>query len=272
MLAISALRLRALLGGRPATIVSYALENADPFERRIGARARLRRSFNGIAARFVWRQIDRIVFGTDAARETYRTALPEPAPDAVSAVIPALPAPCTCAAEAGHDAGRVVFLGAFVPRKGLPDILAAWPHVTALVPDARLTLIGKGALEDRAREAVAEDPTIDLIIDPPRDEIHRQLRHARVLTLPSQPTATWREQVGLPIVEALAHGCQIVTTTETGLATWLAEHGHDVVAPGCSPQELADAVVHALRAYPAAGELPDLDGRLVADAWLFADA
>jgi glycosyltransferase involved in cell wall biosynthesis len=272
MLAIAALRLRALLGGRPATIVSYALENVNPFERRLRARARLRRSLNGIAARFVWRQTDRIVFGTDAARETYGAALPEPEPKAVSAVIPALPAPCTCAAEADHAAGSVVFLGAFVPRKGLPNILTAWPHVRAVVPDARLTLIGKGALEDRARQAAAEDPTIDLIIDPARGEIHRQLRHARVLTLPSQPTADWREQVGLPIVEALAHGCQIVTTTQTGLATWLAEHGHDVVAPGCTPQELADAVVHALRAVPAPGELPALDGRLAADAWLFADA
>lgn len=271
-LAIAALRLRALLGGRRATIVSYALENLDPFARQLGARARWRRTFNGVAARFVWQHTDRIVFGTDAARATYRAALPEPARDAVSVVIPALPAPCTCAAAAGHDSGRVVFLGAFAPRKGLPNLLAAWPQVTAVLPGARLTIIGTGALENRVRQAAAEDPTIELIIDPPRSEIHRQLRRARVLTLPSQPTGTWREQVGLPIVEALAHGCQIVTTTETGLATWLAENGHDVVAPGCTPQQLADAVVHALQVRRAAVDLPTVDGRLAADAWLFAGA
>ncbi|MCY7404854.1 MAG: glycosyltransferase [Cryobacterium sp.] len=272
-LAISALRLRALLGGRRAIIESYALENADPFERELGARARLRRGLNGVAARFVWRQTDRIVFGTDASRVTYRTALPEPTRDAISAVIPALPARCTCTPDGDVDGSRVVVLGAFAPRKGLPNILAAWPLVTAALPQARLTLIGKGALENRARQAVAGDPTIELLIDPPRGEIHRQLRRARVLTLPSQPTATWREQVGLPIVEGLAHGCHIVTTTETGLATWLTEHGHDVVAPGCTPQQLADAVVHALQApRPAADDLPAVDGRLAADAWLFAGA
>ncbi|WP_241988501.1 glycosyltransferase [Cryobacterium sp. TMT1-3] len=272
-LAIGALRLRTLLGGRRSTIVSYALENADPFDRPLSARPRLRRGLNGLAARFVWQQTDRIAFGTDAARVTYRKALPEPARNLVSAVIPALPAPCTCTGSDAFDAHRVVFLGAFVPRKGLPNILAAWPLVTAVLPQARLTLIGKGALENQVRQAAALDPTIELVLDPPRSEIHRQLRRARVLALPSQPAPTWREQVGLPIVEGLAHGCTIVTTTETGLATWLDEHGHNVVAPGCTEQQLADAVAHALLApRPPASDLPPVDGRLAADAWLFAGA
>ncbi|TFD69794.1 glycosyltransferase family 4 protein [Cryobacterium ruanii] len=271
-LAIGALRLRTLLGGRRSTIVSYALENADPFVRLLRARPRLRRGINGVAARFVWQQTDRIVFGTDAARVTYRTALPEPARNLVSAVIPALPAPCTCAAADDFETHRVVFLGAFVPRKGLLNILAAWTLVTAVLPQARLTIIGKGTLENQVRQAAALDPSIELVIDPPRNEIHRQLRRARVLALPSQPTSTWREQVGLPIVEGLAHGCAIVTTTETGLATWLQKHGHAVVAPGCTPQQLADAVVHALQApRPSFDDLPSVDGRLAADAWLFAD-
>jgi len=270
-LAIFALRLRARLRNGRVTIVSYALENLDPFERAVAARARLRRRVNGVAARFVWQQTDRIVFGTDAARITYRKALPPPAADAVSAVIPALPSPCDCPFGDDPVGRRVVFLGAFVARKGLPDILAAWPLVTAVLPDARLTLMGKGALEGLARRAATADATVDLVIDPPRAEIHRQLRRARVLTLPSQPTDSWREQVGLPIVEGLAHGCRIVTTTETGLATWLGEHSHEVVAPRMAPQLLADAVVRALQApRPDLHDLPAIDGRLAADAWLFA--
>lgn len=273
MLAISALRLRTILGGPRATIVSYALENADPFERVLGVRARLRRAVMGVAARFVWQQTDRMVFGTDAARVTYRQALPAPAPDAVSAVIPALPAPCTCPTDQDRDVNRVIFLGAFVPRKGLPNMLAAWPLVTAVLPEARLTLVGKGALEQDASRAAAADPTIDLIVDPPRPDIHRQLRRASVLALPSQPTDTWREQVGLPIVEGLAHGCTIVTTTETGLAGWLSEHGHGVTQPNCTAQELASVLVRTLQA-PARPleDLPAIDGRLAADAWLFAGA
>jgi glycosyltransferase involved in cell wall biosynthesis len=271
-LAIGALRLRFLLGGHQARIVTYALENADPFERTLRVRARLRRSLNGVAARFVWRHTDRIVFGTDAARVTYRRALPAPTRDAVSAVIPALPAACPCASNGGADANRVVFLGAFVDRKGLPNVLAAWPLVTAALPEARLTLIGKGTLLALALNAAALDPTIEIVIDPPRSEIHRHLRRAHVLALPSQPTPTWREQVGLPIVEGLAHGCTIVTTTETGLATWLEEHDHEIVSPACTREQLAGAVVRAVQIpRRTATDLPTVDGRLAADAWLFAD-
>ena len=120
---------------------------------------------------------------------------------------------------------------------------------------------------------------MELVIDPPRSEIHRHLRSASVLALPSRPTASWREQIGLPIVEGLAHGCNIVTTSETGLAGWLTEHGHNVVAPGAGVSALADSVLHALHkqgdggtAVGVVADLPAVDGRLAADAWMFAGA
>ena len=273
-LAISGLRARSLLGGPRATIVSYAMENSNPLVRPVGEEGRLRRFANSRLSRFVWRHTDRIAFGTDAARITYGRALRRPPAGITCTVIPALPAPCTCPVDPGPGEPRVVFLGALVARKGFPELLAAWPSVTARNPAARLTIIGKGTLEDRARQAAEQDPTIELIIDPPRSEIHAQLRRARVLALPSQPTATWREQIGLPIVEGLAHGCQIVTTSETGLADWLTEHGHDVVAPGAEIPALAFAVMRALEKQSGTGvaDLPAVDGRLAADAWMFVGA
>ena len=289
-LAIIALRARALVGGPRATIVSYAMENANPMLRPVGEEGHLRRFATSHLSRFVWRHTDRIAFGTDAARITSGTAFgaeaAKTAPRSTrrrlktgmaTTVIPALPAPCTCPADSGSGGPSVVFLGALVARKGFLDVLEAWPSVTARIPAARLTIIGKGALEDRARQASEQDPTIELIIDPPRREIHGHLRCASVLALPSQPTAIWREQIGLPIVEGLAHGCNIVTTSETGLAAWLTEHGHDVVAPGVGAPVLADALVHALQkragdGTAAVAALPIVDGRLAADAWMFLDA
>ena len=110
-------------------------------------------------------------------------------------------------------------------------------------------------------------------IDPARAQIHAQLRRSRVLVLPSQPAPGWREQVGLPICEGLAHGCTIVTSTETGLAGWLAFHGHRVESPAVPADDWAGALALALRqGRPASAVLDDLpivDGRLAADAWLF---
>lgn len=277
-LAILGLRVRSLFGGGRASVVSYAMENCDPSTRPAGRslRARLRRSWDGALARFVWAQLDRVAYATDAARITYGAALPAPAAGTLSTLIPALPAACDCANEEDRTSPRVVFLGALVERKGFLLLLEAWPSVKEQMPGARLSILGKGVLEQVARDAAAGDPAIELWIDPDRSEIHRQLRRGSVLALPSQPTPLWREQVGLPIVEGLAHGSVIVTTTETGLADWLSRHGHGVIAPGSGPGELADALVLALQegrsAASVTADLPAIDGRLAADAWLFADA
>jgi glycosyltransferase involved in cell wall biosynthesis len=167
----------------------------------------------------------------------------------------------------------VVYLGIFLQRKGIDRVLAAWPLVRQAVPDARLQVLGKGALEAQVRAAAAADESIDVVVDPPRSQIQDVLSRAQVLALPSQPTPIWREQVGLPIVEALAAGCSVVTTTETGLASWLAAHGHSVVAPEARPEVLAEAIVEQLRAHRPAedvlADLPLVDGRLEADGWMF---
>jgi hypothetical protein len=63
-----------------------------------------------------------------------------------------------------------------------------------------------------------------------------------------------------------------VTTTETGLAEWLTEHGHAVVRPDATAVEVADAIASAIdRAGQRRGslaELPSTDQRTVADRWM----
>jgi glycosyltransferase involved in cell wall biosynthesis len=276
-LAILGLRTRSAFDRRPVSIVCYAMENADPFLRPVAPTilGRLRMARKKVLARFIWNQLDRLVFATEAAEETYDNAFPARSAHLVQTRIPALPAPCSCPDAGDSRSPHVVFVGGLIERKGFPLVLEAWPEVRKRIPDARLTILGKGALERDALDAAERDATIELLIDPERAEIHRQLRRSRVLVLPSQPTTAWREQVGLPIMEGLAHGCAIVTTTETGLAKWLNEHGHGVIPPGSPAVVLADALTEALLAGRSAedvlADLPAVDGRLGADAWLFGD-
>ena len=189
-------------------------------------------------------------------------------PRTAVSTVHALPAPHP-GAGGGTRPPVVAFVGALAERKGVRVLLAAWSLVVARRPDARLVVLGKGPLEDEVRSALAADPSALLEVDPPRDRIHGVLDGARVLTLPSQPRPAWREQVGLPIVEGLSHGCTVVATTETGLADWLQEHGHLVVPDAGSAEALADGLVAALdRARTADDVLDDLptrDGRLAAD-------
>ena len=273
-LAVAALRLRAGFGGRRASIVSYGIENFDPFSvPRPGIRSWLSGALDLGLTRFVWRSLDRMVFGTTASRDLYHRVLGPLRDPAAEVVIPTLPASCDCA-DTGRSGDRAIFVGAFSVRKGFDLLESAWPHVLERRPASRLHLLGKGPLEAAARAWADRDSTVDLEVDPSRARIHARLRGSQVLVLPSQPQPTWREQVGRPITEGLSHGCSIVTTSETGLASWLAGHGHSVVAAGGEAAELAAAIVGQLERHRPPGDvtkdLPARDGRFAADDRLFA--
>ncbi len=87
------------------------------------------------------------------------------------------------------------------------------------------------------------------------------------MVLPSRRVEGWREQVGLSLVEGLAHGCRLLTTDETGLAEGLGAE-HVVVAAGS-----AEALAGGLRALgPAAATKalpgPGGDSRQEVQRWL----
>jgi len=275
LLAVVVVRVAGRLRRLPVRIVTYAIGNDDPFRppARAGLRGRGRRVVDRALLHLVARNVDRIVFGTDAARALYERMVPGIARRADVASIPAVPAACGCAPVEERDPDRVLFVGSFENRKGFPQLLAAWPEVVTRHPGACLTLLGKGPLLADAEDLASGHGAVDLVVDPPRQEVHRHLRASAVLVLLSQPTPTWREQVGLPLVEGLAHGCAVLASTETGLADWLAVHGHGVLAPDAGPHELAAEIVRLLAARRPSesvlADLPGVDGRLAADAWLF---
>jgi len=181
---------------------------------------------------------------------------------------------CGCLIDGTKVPGRLLFLGDLSQRKGFDSVLAAWTKVRNRAPDAVLTVVGRGALLDEARAAARADDRIRVIADPPRDVVHAELRRASVLVLPSRRQGAWREQVGLPIVEGLAHGCTVVTTDETGIADWLLRNGHGVIPAGSVGELLAPVVAEAVHRPLEPGavraSLPQQDSRLEADAWLFS--
>ncbi|HEX8511350.1 MAG TPA: glycosyltransferase [Propionibacteriaceae bacterium] len=274
-LALLALRLRRLLGLPRTRVVTYAIENRapEPPGQLTTPRQWLSSRLDRALMRLIWRRVDRVAFGTESARVLYASSLPQGRRSPQTRLFAALPAAAADADAGAKEANRVTFLGAFVHRKGFALLTAAWPAVLRQLPDARLTLIGKGPLEPTGRELAASSPGVELHIDPSRQHIKDTLRRTQVLVLASQRQPDWREQVGLPIVEGLAYGCTIVATTETGLASWLAQHGHRVIPAPCSVAQVEAAVVAALRRPLAAARvlasLPEDDGRLAADAWLF---
>jgi glycosyltransferase involved in cell wall biosynthesis len=275
-LALLGLRLRSMLGRSRTRVVSYAIENLDPASvpARPGLRAWLSRKLDLALTRLIWRQLDRVVFGTAASADLYARVLPA-RPELLVQQIPALPQPALEAEEVTKSSQTVLFLGALAERKGFSQLVSAWPLVSAVLPNATLTVLGKGPLQPLAEELASAQPNVSLHVDPSRETIRHHLARSQSLVLPAQRTTRWREQVGLPLVEGLSYGCTIVTTDETGLATWLADHGHQVILESASAADLAAALVRALRdpldVHAVLASLPAEDGRLAADRWMFGD-
>jgi glycosyltransferase involved in cell wall biosynthesis len=274
---LAALLLSDLVRRRRTRVVTYAIGNIDPrtLPRPTAWWPRLGRHLDLILARWIWLRLDRVVFGTETARQLYGSVFGIAGRHGLRwTTIEALPAVCDCLLDGGKTPGRVLFLGDLSPRKGFDSVLAAWTKVRHRAPDAVLTVVGRGKLLDDAYAAARADSRIRVIADPPRDVVHAELRRASVVVLPSRRQVAWREQVGLPIVEGLAHGCTVVTTDETGIADWLRRNGHGVI-PAASVGELlasviAEAATRPLDAHSVRASLPGQDSRLEADSWLFA--
>lgn len=275
---LAALWLAKRLTGRRVRIVTYAMENLSIAAQLPGMRRHHRLVGPLIAAVVRWsaRQFDAIAFATGAAVSAYEASGVDATTLLRSAVFPPIEPRCAGCDVAEHRGETAIFLGAFEPRKGLPEVLAAWPEVLRRLPHARLKLVGKGPMLDELTAWSAGLPSVSLIVDPPRTTIHDELAAAHALLLPSQPTPRWREQIGLPILEALSHGCEIVTTDQTGIAGWLGAHGHGIVADTAAPARLADAIVAALlSARPASAlfaTLPATSGRVAAADWMWGRA
>jgi len=269
--AIAAARIGGLLHRSRPKIASYAIENRDPFAvPPARARARARKIIERHLSSWVTARIDQVVFGTPGAAELYQKRLAPELRASEIALVPAIPSICSCVSDPQQDpiSDSVLFVGALEDRKGILRLLRAWAEVERTNPQATLTIIGKGRREPEVRRFVSQHRSASFVMDPPRERIHCELSRHAALVLLSQPTATWREQVGLPIVEALAHGCRVVTTTETGLAMWLAERGHAVLSPSATDREVAAAIQQCLRTASRSeifATLPALDGRLLAD-------
>lgn len=271
-----------LLTRRRVLLVTYAMENYPPGNK-LSEFSRLPRLLTRPLATFVngylLRTLDRIVFATREAEIIYEELNPKAMlrHGLERNLIWALPSPHSSdvseeRADDHSEAHRLVFLGTFETRKGIHRICDVWPQVESQLPSAQLLLMGKAGDIERVRAFAASHDRVSLLEDPARSVIFDELKASRSLVLFSQPWKGWKEQVGLPIVEALSAGCEIVASDETGIQHWLSEHGHQVVPWDAPDEELAQALVAALTSSRSARQiqqdLPEVDGRLAAELWL----
>lgn len=140
----------------------------------------------------------------------------------------------------------VGFAGRLIESKGLDDLIAA---VRTLEAPVEVVLIGNGELRERLEGQPVPGSTVRVVTDLSHAEMPAGYAQMDVLVLPSRTTATWKEQLGRVIVEALSCGVPVIGS-DSGEIPWLIEltGGGLVFAEGDS--EMLAARLRELRASP----------------------
>lgn len=150
-----------------------------------------------------------------------------------------------------RDPGQVVFLGRDEPRKGLDDLVAAWPAVREGRPGARLVVLG--AERTDGPPGVTFRGRVD-------EETKREvLAGSAVFVAPHRGG----ESFGIVLAEAMAAGCAVVASDLPAFRHVLAGAGR-LVPPG-DPAALASAVAGLLDDPAAGARLGDAGRRRAAD-------
>jgi glycosyltransferase involved in cell wall biosynthesis len=137
---------------------------------------------------------------------------------------------------------QALFVGVLERYKNVDGLLAAWPHVVPRVPQARLRLVGTGAL-GAVVERAAADATLRVSWTPrlSQAEVAAALDASTCLVLPSRS-----EGMGRVVVEAFCRGRPVVGTRVGGTPDIVRDGENGLLVPAEDASALADALVRAL--------------------------
>lgn len=133
---------------------------------------------------------------------------------------------------------RFVFVGSISSRKGVPLLMRAWQRLAPT--QAELWLVGP--VEHRVRRLLPDLPGLKILGEVPGATVPEVLRQCDVFVFPS-----YFEGFGLVILQAMACGLPVITTTATagpdlitgpGVGGW--------VIPTGSEERLVEAMAHCL--------------------------
>ena len=124
------------------------------------------------------------------------------------------------------------------------DLLTAFAHLYAVVPDARLNVIGSGPLDAQLRRRTEElniDQATTFFGRKSIDEFSATLLESSALVLPSHS-----EPWGLTVNEALSYGCPAIVSDVCGCVPDLVLDGHTGYAFPAGDVQALTAAMHAV--------------------------
>lgn len=162
------------------------------------------------------RRADELIVPSQATKERLLAHFPEAPPITViyHGVDPSL------VPEHGgeiHEEVELCCVGTIEPRKNLPNVLRAFEQLADAHPEFRLRIVGRRGWKTEEFDAVLaamrhrDRVSVEGYVD--EKELRRLLRRSRAMIYPSRA-----EGFGLPVLEALASGLHVVTSSRSATA------------------------------------------------------
>ena len=136
---------------------------------------------------------------------------------------------------------NIGFLGRLVPEKGLDTLFAAVGRLKKQNIDCQVTICGSGASEAELRQEAELQQISDRVVwrgAVPHDAAPSELGNFDILVLPSRSVATWKEQFGHVIIEAMAMGIPVIGSNCGEIPNVIARE--DLVFPESDSTALAE--------------------------------
>lgn len=150
----------------------------------------------------------------------------------------------------------ILFVGRFVEKKGVGDLIAAMRIAAAGGAEARLVVVGDGPLAGALRQQARDLRGVEFPGWQPPAEVRRRMRGAIAVCVPSV-TAGSGDAEGLPnvAIEAMAEGTPVVATRHAGIVEAIDDGVSGLLVPEGDPPALAAALARLVAQ-------PDLRHRL----------
>jgi glycosyltransferase involved in cell wall biosynthesis len=143
-----------------------------------------------------------------------------------------------------------LFVGVLERYKNVDGLVAAWREVAKKLPDARLTVVGKGPLRAEVDALGAEVPGVEYLPELAPEEIAKALDDATLLVLPSR-----HEGLGRVVIEAFARGRGVVASRAGGVLDLVDDGVEGLLVDPEDTDGLAAALVRVLGDRALAGRL-----------------
>jgi len=166
---------------------------------------------------------------------------------------------------------RVVYIGRFVPKKGLDTLVEACALLRGRGLEVSCHLYGRGELEGALRARIAAGGLTGAVVleaPVPNERIYSLMNRDDVFVCPSRYMPDG-ERDGIPVtlIEAMAAGITVVSTPVSGIPELIEDGANGYLVPPDDSVALADVLAALLGSEARRAAVADAARRTVAEAF-----